>query len=174
MLHKLLSPCSLPNANHIQGEMQQSKSKLNVSLYSLCYTEACNKFARAHICIIAPGKHMCFRRNTAAVVSRWQRRNTVFDLTGPIFKPETACSRDERVTAPPTGQAYNNNDKDNQQIIGFNVYYTIKYVGSSRSKYGKLNSRSSPVFEILPIKTFSGNHNLSASQVGIVKLKYMA
>ena len=30
--------------------------------------------------------------------------NTVFDLTGPRFEPQTSRSRDERVTARPTGQ----------------------------------------------------------------------
>ena len=30
--------------------------------------------------------------------------NTVFDLTGPRYEPQASRSRDERVTARPTGQ----------------------------------------------------------------------
>ena len=37
---------------------------------------------------------------------RWRAvGNTVFDLTGPRFEPQTSRSRDERVTARPTGRS---------------------------------------------------------------------
>ena len=49
----------------------------------------------AHLRIIAPRQHSFFQRNM-------QRRraigNTVYDLTGPRFEPQTSRSRDKRVT----------------------------------------------------------------------------
>ena len=55
---------------------------------------------RAHLRVIAPAQNSSFRKNVAAVASRWQ---TVSDLTGPKFKPQTFRSRDERVTVRSTG-----------------------------------------------------------------------
>ena len=34
--------------------------------------------------------------------------NTLSDLNGPIFEPQTSCSIDERITAQPTGVVVNN------------------------------------------------------------------
>ena len=48
----------------------------------------------AHLCDLAPEQHSSFRRYVAAVS----------DLTGPRFEPQTSRSRDERVTARPTGR----------------------------------------------------------------------
>ena len=72
----------------------------NLSLYSLCYTEACNEYAGPTSASLRP-------RNTAPfeeMLQRWQAvGNTVSDLTGPRFKLQTSRSRDERVSARPTG-----------------------------------------------------------------------
>ena len=47
--------------------------------------------------------------NTASfqeMLQRWQDvGNTVTDLTGPRFEPETSCSKNKRVAAPTTGQS---------------------------------------------------------------------
>ena len=56
---------------------------------------------RAHLHVIAPKQPCFFQRNVAAVASRWQQCliRLVRDLT--------SCSRDERVTARPTGRSFN-------------------------------------------------------------------
>ena len=78
-----------------------SQIKSNLSLYSLYYAEACNEFA-------GPISASLRLSNTAPfeeMLQRWQTvGNTVFDLTGPRFKPQTSRSRDERVTARLTVQ----------------------------------------------------------------------
>ena len=80
-------------------QRQIIKSKLNLSLYPLYYTEVCNEFAffaSVHQGNTAPFEEMS---------QRWRAvGNTVTDLTSPRFAPKTSCSRDERVTARPTGQ----------------------------------------------------------------------
>ena len=44
------------------------------------------------------------------MLQRWRAvGNTVSDLTGPRFEPQTSRSRDERVTARPTGRFKNLN-----------------------------------------------------------------
>ena len=58
-----------------------------------------------------PGQHSSIRSpgNTAPfeeMSQRWRAvGNTVSDLTGPRFEPQTSRSRDERVTARPTGRS---------------------------------------------------------------------
>ena len=56
----------------------------------------------AHLRVIAPGQHSFFRRNVAVLASRWQ---SMFHLTGPRLEPQTSRSRDERVSARPTGRS---------------------------------------------------------------------
>ena len=72
------------------------------SLYSLYYDEACDEFA-------GPSRSTSLGpRNTAPfkeMLQRWRAvGNTVSDLTGPKFEPQTSRSRDERVTAQLTAR----------------------------------------------------------------------
>ena len=67
-----------------------------------CNTSERVRSWRAHLRVIAPVQCKSFRRNVAAVASRWQY---CFELTGSRFKPPTSRFRDERVTARPTGQS---------------------------------------------------------------------
>ena len=77
------------------------KSKSNLSLYSLYYAEACNEFAGPISASLRPGNTAPFEEMS----QRWRAvGNTVSDLTGPRFEPRTSRSRDERVTARPTGR----------------------------------------------------------------------
>ena len=47
--------------------------KLNHSLFLLYYAKVCNEFAGPiSASVIAPGQHSSFRKNVAAVTSRWQ------------------------------------------------------------------------------------------------------
>ena len=82
---------------------QYFKFKSNLSLYSLYCGEACNEFSGPISASLRTG-------NTASFEEMSQRRrtvgNTVFDLTGPRFEPQTSRSRDERVTARPTGRLW--------------------------------------------------------------------
>ena len=70
--------------------------KSNLSLYSLYFVGACDEFTGPISVLFRPG-------NTAPLeemLQRWRAvGNTVSDLTGPRFEPQTSCSRDERVTA---------------------------------------------------------------------------
>ena len=75
------------------------KSKSNLSLYSLDYAEACNELAGPISASLRPDNTAPFEEKR----QRWRAiGNTVSDLTGPRFEPQTFRSRDERVTAPPT------------------------------------------------------------------------
>ena len=75
--------------------------KSNPLLYSLYYAEACDEFAGPICSSLHSG-------NTAPLkeMSQWWRvvGNTVSDMTGPKFEPQTSRSRDERATARPTGR----------------------------------------------------------------------
>ena len=76
-------------------------SKSNLSLYSLDYAEACNELAGPISASLRPGNTAPFEEMS----QRWQAvGNTVSNLTGPRFEPQTSRSRDERVTARPTGR----------------------------------------------------------------------
>ena len=75
--------------------------KSNLSLYSLCYAEACNELAGPISASLRPGNTAPFEEMS----SQWQTvDNTVSDLIGPRFGPQTSRSNDERVTARPTGR----------------------------------------------------------------------
>ena len=81
--------------------MNQIKS--NLSLYSLYYAEACNELAGPISASLRPGNTAPFEEMS----QRWRAvGNTVSDLTGLRFEPQTSRSRDERVTARPTGPKY--------------------------------------------------------------------
>ena len=54
----------------------------------------------AHLRVIAPGQHSSFRRNVAAVASHWQHY-VRFDRSK--IEPQITRSRNERITARPTG-----------------------------------------------------------------------
>ena len=72
--------------------------KSNLSLYSLDYAEACNELAGPISASLRPGNTAPFEETS----QRWRAvGNTVSDLTGPRFEPQTSRSRDERVTARP-------------------------------------------------------------------------
>ena len=64
--------------------------------YARCNTPKHVTRLLANLRVIAPWQHSSFRRNIAAVASRWQH---VSNLTGQRFKSHTSRSRDERVTA---------------------------------------------------------------------------
>ena len=77
------------------------KSKSNFSLYSLYHAEACNEFAVSISASLRPDNTATFEERS----QRWRAvGNSVFDLTGPRFKPTTSGFRDERVTARPPGR----------------------------------------------------------------------
>ena len=63
--------------------------------------QACNEFAGPISASLRPGNTAPFEEMS----QRWRAiGNTVSDLTGPRFEPQTSRSRDERVTARPTGR----------------------------------------------------------------------
>ena len=85
--------------NFLHTDKAQGKS--NLSLYSLQYTKACNELTGQISASLRLG-------NTAPLEEMSQRwravDNTVLDLTGLRFEPQTSRSRDERVIARPTGR----------------------------------------------------------------------
>ena len=84
------------------NQLQYIKS--NLSLYSLDYAEACNELAGPISASLRPGNTAPFEEMS----QRWRAvGNTVSDLTGPRFEPQTSRSRDERVTARPSGRLIN-------------------------------------------------------------------
>ena len=86
----------------LKHSIQESKSKLNLSLYSLQYAEACNELAGPISASLHPGNTAPFEE----ISQRWRAvGNTESDLTGPRFEPQTSRSRDERVTARPYPRA---------------------------------------------------------------------
>ena len=61
----------------------------------------CNEFAGTISASLRPGNTAPFEEMS----QRWRAvGNTVSDLTGPRFEPQTSRSRDKRVTARPTGR----------------------------------------------------------------------
>ena len=75
-------------------------SKSNLSLYSLKYAEACNELAGPISASLRPDNTARFEE----ISQRWRAvGNIVSDLPGPRFELQTR-SRDERVTAQPTGR----------------------------------------------------------------------
>ena len=82
-------------------------SKLNLSLYSRYYAEACNEFAEPISASLRTG-------NTALFEEMLQRRwraigNTVIDLTGPRFDTQTFSFIDDCVTVRLTGHMASQN-----------------------------------------------------------------
>ena len=79
----------------------KSSIKSNLSLYSLQYAEACNKLAGLISAPLRAGNTAPFEEMS----QQWPTLgNTVSDLTGPRFETQTSRSRDERVSARPTGR----------------------------------------------------------------------
>ena len=79
------------------------RRKSNLSLYSLDYAEACNEFAGPISASLRPGNTAPFEEMS----QRWRAiGNTVPDLTGPSIEPQISRSRDERISARPTGRLY--------------------------------------------------------------------
>ena len=77
----------------------KNQKKIKSSLYSLDYAEACNELAGPISASLRQGNTAPFEEMS----QRWRAvGNTVSDLTGPKFEPQTSRSRDERVTARPT------------------------------------------------------------------------
>ena len=78
---------------------KKKQIKYNLSLYSLYYAEVCNEFAWPISASLRKG-------NTAPFEMSQQWRSvgsTVSDLVGPRLEPQTSRSRDEYITARPTG-----------------------------------------------------------------------
>ena len=93
--------------------------KSYLSLYSLDYAEACNELAGPISASLRPGNTAPFEEMS----QRWRAvGNTVSDLTGPRFEPQTSRSRDGRVTARPTGRY-----KDDI-IVRYIVRYNCKMI----------------------------------------------
>ena len=75
--------------------------KSNLSLYLLDYAEVCNELSGPISASLRPGNTAPFEEMS----QRWRAvGNTVSNLTGPRFEPQTSRSRGERVTARPTGR----------------------------------------------------------------------
>ena len=78
------------------------QSNQNLSLYSLYYVEACNKFARPISASLRPGNIAPFKEMS----QRWLAvGSSVCDMTSSRIEPQTSHSRDECVTARPTGRS---------------------------------------------------------------------
>ena len=77
------------------------KSNQIFLLYSLYYAEACNELTGPISASLRPDNTAPFEE----ISQRWRAvGNTASDLTGPRFEPQTSRSRDESVTARPTGR----------------------------------------------------------------------
>ena len=65
------------------------------------YAEACNEFVGLIFALLRPSNTAPFKEMS----QRWQTvGNTVPELTSPRFEPQTSLSRNECVTALPTGR----------------------------------------------------------------------
>ena len=70
-------------------------------LYSLYYAETRNEFVESISASLHPGSTASFEE----MLQRWRAvGNTVSNLVGPRFEPQTFHSRNERVTARPSGR----------------------------------------------------------------------
>ena len=98
----------VPNYDRTGLKCHQKKSltlSFFLSLYSLYYAEAWNELAGPISASLRPGNAAPFEEMS----QRWRAvGNTVSDLTGLRFEPQTSRSRDERVTARPTGRSIAN------------------------------------------------------------------
>ena len=65
------------------------------------YAKACNKCAGPISASLRPSNTAPFEE----ILQRWGAiGNTISDLTGPRFEPQTSSSRDKRIIARPTGR----------------------------------------------------------------------
>ena len=136
------------------------KVKSYYSLYSSYYAEAWNELTGPISASLRPGNTASFEK----VSQRWQAvGNTVSDLTGPRFKPQTSRSRDKRVAARPTGQYTAKIEKNIQRrllqlsnggVMHESVYKEVRPTGSPRPRlYGlpKVHKNEVPVWPTLPM-----------------------
>ena len=78
-----------------------NKLKSKIFHYIHCVTPKRVTSCRAHPRVIAPVNTVSLKEMS----QRWRAfGNTVSDLTGPRFEPQTSCFRDERVSARSTGR----------------------------------------------------------------------
>ena len=141
----------------------------NLSLYSLYCAEAWNELTGPISASLRPG-------NTASFEEVSQRRqavgNTVSDLTGPRFEPQTSRSRDERVAARPTGRYTAKIEKNIQRrllqlsnggVMHEYVYKEVRPTGSLRTRlHGlpKVHKNEVPLWPILSMVS-SSQHALA-------------
>ena len=152
--------------------------KSNLSLYSLYYDEAWNELTEPISASLRPG-------NTASFEEVSQRRqavgNTVSDLTGPRFKPQTSRSRDKRVAARPTGRYTAKIEKNIQRrllqlskggVMHESVYKEIRPTGSLRTRlHGlpKVHKNKVPLWPTLPMVS-SSQHVLAKYLAAAINL----
>ena len=92
MIQRLLATISI-------SELAMRCCKSNLSLYSLYFAEACSKFAGPISASLLPGNTASFEEMS----QQWRPvGNSVSDLTGPRFEPQTSRSKNERITVRPT------------------------------------------------------------------------
>ena len=104
----------IPKYGFDSVESKSNQIKSNLSLYSLDYAEACNELAGPISASLRPGNTAPFEEMS----QRWRAvGNTVSDLTGPRFEPQTSRSRDERVTARPTGRSVESKSNDVKSVM---------------------------------------------------------
>ena len=85
----------------LQYFVQVSKTKSNLSFYSLYYTKACNELSEPTPASLRLGNTAPFEEMS----HRWRAvGNTVSYLTGSKFEAQTSRFIDERVTAQPPGR----------------------------------------------------------------------
>ena len=114
--------------------------KSNLSLYSLDYAEACNELAGPISASLRPGNTAPFEETS----QQWRAvGNTVSNLTGPRFEPQTSRSRDECVTARPTGRSISKKKVFSPEITDFCYYRDVisKKKTSSSQKSTIINCR---------------------------------
>ena len=91
-------------------------TKLNLSLYLLYYVEAYNEIAGPIFASLRPGNTVSFEE----MLKRWRAAvNIMSDLTGPRFEIQTSCSRDERMSARPTGRCKSKISCDHIEFVFF-------------------------------------------------------
>ena len=74
--------------------------KSNLLFHWLYYAEECKELVRSTLKSLRPGNTAPFEE----ILHRWQAvGNTVYDLTGLRFEPQTSSCRDKCVTARTTG-----------------------------------------------------------------------
>ena len=81
---------------------QNQKIKSKFSLHSLHYAKVSNELTGPNSASLRSGNTAPFEE----ISQQWRAvGNTVSDLTGPRFEPQTSRSRHERVIARPTGRS---------------------------------------------------------------------